>query len=96
MFNFNKKVVKPSKHRASKKNFRHQKNLSKGELNHLKFADRNNAYMLDDVALAGLLADSKKPFPWEQAEADRELLDEISTEAIDIVVQEEVNPFIEG
>lgn len=33
---FNKKTVKPSKHQASKKGFRHQHNLSKGQLNALK------------------------------------------------------------
>lgn len=33
---FNKKIIRPSKHQASKKGFRHQRNLSKGELNSLK------------------------------------------------------------
>lgn len=31
------KSVKISKHQASKKNFKHVKTLSKGELNHQKF-----------------------------------------------------------
>ena len=40
MNKFNQKSVKPSKKQGSKKNFKHVKNLSRGELNHLKYTTK--------------------------------------------------------
>lgn len=45
MYNFmrwikNNRVIKSSKHQASKKNYKHIRRMSKGELNHLKFIQK--------------------------------------------------------